>query len=284
MERFNKLILNLNQRWLYLLTFIIPFVVMTMGMKMKVKPEPVVQSFYDEIEVLAKKDDGKIVLISGDFGPSTKAECYPQTEAVIEHLFRAGVPFAMITLYAEGAGFIEEIPNRLAKKYGKVYGEDYCVLGYKPNVSIMVQSLSRDIPRAAQADVYGTPITEIPMMKDVKDVNDVSLVVSVTGLVGMLEVWLGYFPSQEYRPNFAHGCTAIAYPEAYVYIDSGQLIGLMNGMAGAAQYEYLLGIEGAASEGMVIHVFFHGFITILIILGNIAYFSNEMIKRKKMRR
>jgi hypothetical protein len=184
-----------------------------------------------------------------------------------------------MTTLPDGAGFVDEVPKRVANEMGKKYGVDYCVLGFKQ--ANMVQRLSQDFPGTAETDKNGTPIKEIPMLKEVKDVHQISMVVEMTGMVGGLELWLSLFMTQDYRPKFAHGCTAIAYPEANVYINSGQIVGLMNGMAGAAQYENLLGIEREASKGMMVHVFFHSYIILLILLGNIAYFGTEWLQRRK---
>ena len=78
-------------------------------------------------------------------------------------------------------------------------------------------------------------------MRTVKNIKDVKLMAEFTGLVGAFSSWVQFFQTNEYRPPMAHGCTSITIPEAYIYLDSGQIIGLHEGVAGAAAYSDMLG-------------------------------------------
>jgi hypothetical protein len=59
-------------------------------------------------------------------------------------------------------------------------------------------------------------------------------------------------------------------PLAYPYLDSGQLVGMLTGMRGAAEYEQLLGYQDVGSWAMAGQSFAHAFILVLIVLGNVA--------------
>jgi hypothetical protein len=50
---------------LYLVTFIIPFVVLALDLKMPVKAEPVVKNLYKTIEQLAAEKSNKVVMVVG---------------------------------------------------------------------------------------------------------------------------------------------------------------------------------------------------------------------------
>ena len=56
----------------------------------------------------------------------------------------------------------------------------------------------------------------------------------------MFDNYVQYFTSKDYTPAFGHGCTSITIPEAFIYLDSGQIQGLLGGLAGAAWYSELL--------------------------------------------
>ena len=66
------------------------------------------------------------------------------------------------------------------------------------------------------------------------------------------------------------GVTAVSAPEYYPYLQTGQLQGLLGGMAGAAEYEALVKHPALAMRGMDAQSLAHLFIAFLIILGNLA--------------
>ena len=66
------------------------------------------------------------------------------------------------------------------------------------------------------------------------------------------------------------GCTAVSAPEYYPYLQSGQLRGLLGGMAGAAEYEKARGEKGSATKGMDAQSLAHVFVALCIIMGNVV--------------
>ena len=71
------------------------------------------------------------------------------------------------------------------------------------------------------------------------------------------------------------GSTAVQAPELYPYLQSGQVRGLLGGMAGAAEYEKSTGVTGPATKGMDAQSSAHVFIMFLILLGNAIYFARR---------
>ena len=74
------------------------------------------------------------------------------------------------------------------------------------------------------------------------------------------------------------GSTAVQSPEIYPYLQSGQVLGLLGGMAGAAEYEKTTGVLGPATKGMDAQSSAHVFIMFMILLGNAIYFSRRGAK------
>ncbi|MBL7661582.1 hypothetical protein JNK13_02405 [bacterium] len=209
---------------------------------------PTANLLFDVIEKLPQNTN-QIVLFSTDWGPGTSAENLPQTEAVIEHLLRRKIPFALITNYAYGTPFMKSVPEAVVKKLKAedpskdyIYGKDWVNLGFRPGGGVFLQGLARSTNwhEMLIADERGTPLKDIPAFAAVKSIKNVALLVEVTGLVGVFGNWIQYFQSAEYRPPFVHGCTSITIPEAHNYLASGQIVGLLEGGAGAAWYENLL--------------------------------------------
>jgi hypothetical protein len=61
----------------------------------------------------------------------------------------------------------------------------------------------------------------------------------------------------------------------YPYLSSGQLLGLIGGMKGAAEYERLMSISGDARRGMDAQSMVHVIIVLLVVLGNVALFASR---------
>ncbi len=277
---------RLDRRWLYALVFVAVLLPLIFDIDVEVEVTGPVQGLYDEVESIEPRA-GTLVIVAIDWDPQTRGENYPQTEATIRHLFRKRIPFAAVTLTHLGAGFCEEIPTNVAAEieaeegWKPEYGRDWVNWGYQYGWGLyFLKPLGSDIPGTVKKDARGTSISELPIMKGVKDARSVDLVCEFTGLVGALESWLQFFQTEGHRPKFVHGCTAVSAPSSYVFLDSGQISGLLGGMLGAAEYEQLLQIQGRGLRGMSAQTTAHLVIIVLIALGNVA----ELVRKRAEKR
>jgi hypothetical protein len=207
---------------------------------------------FELVEKIDLNEKKSIALFFMDFGPSTKAENEPQSEVILEHLFRKRIPVVLYTQTPQGESFLKEIPDRIIKRLKKEYpekswkyGEDWVNLGYQPGKSLFVQGLakSKDLPKYFGKDVFGKVVSRLPIMEGIKTIHDVSLVAEFTGLVGLLDTYIQFLQTTSYTPPILHGCTSITIPEAYIFLDSGQLRGLLEGLSGAAWYSEQLKLK-----------------------------------------
>jgi hypothetical protein len=138
---------------------------------------------------------------------------------------------------------------------------------------------SADISKFLGRDVSGMPITHYPRFSSIGDLQGIRLVGHVTGLVGVFDTIVQFLQKGEYRPTLVHGCTSITIPEAYIFLDSGQLKGLLEGIAGAAWYSQVLKSHHPESENSELLVTntalstAHLVLIALIIVGNIVSLS-----------
>lgn len=255
---------------------------------------PARMSYAENFFEMVQKVDvskGGIAFVALDFGPNTVAENLPQSEVVIEHLMRRRIPFALYTQYAPAEPFLNSIPERLAKALMKespgqswFYGRDWVNLGFQPGGSLIIQAIPKSENLAAlfKKDAKGNNLADVPAFKNVRTLSDIKLLVEFTGLVGVFGTYVQFFQTDAYRPDFGHGCTSITIPEAYIYMDSGQLRGLLEGVAGAAWYSVLLSREypaRAVDSSQLINTGLgvaHLVIILLVVLGNIS----ELTKRR----
>ncbi|MCC6953177.1 MAG: hypothetical protein IT290_03575 [Deltaproteobacteria bacterium] len=144
---------------------------------------------------------------------------------------------------------------------------------------MLIQNLSRsaDISKTLKTDANGTPLEDLSIMADIKTIRDIPLFIQLTSLVGTLNTWLQFLQTADYRPKFLHGCTSITIPEAYIYYASKQLMGLHEGLAGAAAYEDILSarypdrLVGTALKLNTSLAIAQLSIVGLIVLGNLGY-------------
>jgi hypothetical protein len=226
----------------------------------------------------------KIVIVESDWDAFSISENLGQSEAMVEHMMRRGLKFAIISANPYGPDFAERVNRKIAAKYGKKYGVDWCNWGYKifPGTEMYVlPSLARDIYRTIEKDYTGTPLSEIPMMKDVHDIGDVGLVISVG--YGAQFSWMPFVQSV-YGTKLAVAVAAIASTANYTYISTGQFEGMLVGARGGAEYEALINRKNGWGEKVIqSQSAAHVFVILLIIIGNIGYaFASPESKRARL--
>jgi len=238
----------ISRRLIYLLVIVSLSIPLLSDFILRPAEMKTAEDSYSLVQGLNQKD-GKFVLISMDFGPSTSAENGPQTKTLIEHLMRRRIPFGVITTYPYATPFLESYPQQIADKLTKElpaeswkYGADWVNLGFQPGGAIMIQSIAKakDLHEVLKTDGKGTEISSIACMTKIHSINDISVLAQITGLVGTFNTWIQFFQNNDYRPEVIHGCTSITIPEAYIYYATGQIKGLYEGVAGAAWYDVLL--------------------------------------------
>lgn len=268
--------LSIDRRYIFILVAIGVVVPLVFPLGLAVTTSPPVENVYNEIESLRP---GTPVLISVDYDPSTQPELSPMTVAILRHCFARDLPVIITVLHPGGPGLALEISDRISKEAGAVYGEDYAFLGYKVGSSAVILSLGQDFHISYPADYFNTPIDELPLMKKVKNYNDIGLVVTLSGST-FPEVWVA-FAHERYGQKVAAGVTAVMAADYYPFLQTGQLVGLLGGLKGAAEYEKLIERPSDGLKGMDAQTIIHLLIVVFIILGNIAYVSVQRAKRRE---
>ena len=251
-----------------------------------IRPTPESQIVFDEIN---KLNEGDKVLLSFEYGPSTKPEIHPMAIAILKHLYAKNIQVYGFALWPDGNFMSTEAFSEVSDDYDKKYGVDYVNLGFKPGGEAVVKGIASDIRTLYTADLHGTPINDIPMMKDVVNIEDFDFVFSLSaGYPGSKE-WVQYACDPNNIP-LSTGCTSIQVTDIMPYVENDQIRGILAGMPGAAEYESLVEAElqkmeivgkpGEASGMMAAQSIAHVVIVLFIIFGNISYF----ITRKKNRK
>lgn len=268
--RIEKL-MNIDRRVIFLFIALAVIIPLLRPIGLPVRPSQPVQKLYDAIEEL---QPGSKVLVSFDYGSSTMPELYPMSLALLHHCFSRDLRVITMALWPEGATFAERALNEVVEEYGKNYGEDYVHLGFKSGGIVVISALGDDIPEVFPQDYQGRPVREIPVMEGVENLKDIDFILGLTAGDPGMKHWV-MIAQARYQKVVGGGCTAVSAPEFFPYLQSGQLVGLLGGMLGAAEYEVLVGKKGDATAGMDAQSMAHALIILFILVGNIAFFVQK---------
>jgi hypothetical protein len=279
MSFFDKLE-KVDPRYMYALLFIIVALPLLRPIGLPISMSPMTVAFYDTVE---KIKPGDVAIVSIDYSPASQPEQYPQTKAVIAHLSTKGAKIICLGFWADGSPFIDKAFKDVfgkSKDHPK-YGIDFVNLGYVPAGEIGMAAIGKDIQATCTKDYYGTATSAIPIMKDVKGGKDFKLVVSLaSGTPGVPE-WLRQIQAQ-YGVTFLGGVTAVSAPGIRQYFPA-QVSGVLEGLAGAAEYEVLLvkyGYVGTLAPPMDSQSLSHLLVVLFIVLGNVGFVLRKHGKAK----
>tara|TARA_B110000444_G_scaffold63191_1_gene59138 strand:+ start:5697 stop:6536 length:840 start_codon:yes stop_codon:yes gene_type:complete len=267
---------KMDRRWIFLIIGLSVLLPLFFPIGLPIRATGTTQRVYDSFDTL---EPNSKVLLSCEYGPSTKPEIHPMVIAVLHQLFRDNHKVYVTCLWPDGQFLASEALREVAGDYGKVYGEDYVILGYRPGSEAVIKGMVRDLRAIFSTDVKNTKVEEIPMMEGVYKFEDFDFLFSASaGFPGSLE-WMQY-ATDNTDVKMSTGTTSIMVNDIMPFVVSDQIQGILAGMPGAAEYEKLVGKKGVGTSGMDAQSFAHLVIVFFIVFGNIGYF----IERKKNRK
>lgn len=259
-------LLNLDRRVIFLLMGLAVAIPVLVPLRLPIGISREAQAFYDAIDSLQAGDE---VIFSFDYEPDTMAELDPMSLAALRHIFAKDVQVLALANYPGGPGIAQRILEQAATEAGKQYGSDYVFLGYNPDYTATMLRMGESIRATFPTDHYGTPTDSLPLLREADRYADTELLVTIASSV-LGEYWI-IFAGGPFHQKIVAGNTAIQAVLIYPYFQTGQLAGFLGGLKGAAEYEKLIGREGAATLGMDPQSMAHLLIVCLVVLGNVAY-------------
>jgi hypothetical protein len=117
-------------------------------------------------------------------------------------------------------------------------------------------------------DIYGDPILNYPIMQEIETAHDFSVVVDVgTGAaVSLLRQMIT--PTEVPFVANTMAMDTPTYMAFYGY--KGGIVGLLDGMRGGAEYEYLAEIPGSGLQNMDSMSLGHIVVIAFVLIGNIV--------------
>ncbi len=265
-------LVNMDRRIVFILVALAVIIPMLLPVSLPVSISEPTQNLYDYID---KLPEGAAIMLVFDYGPSSLAELNPMAKAILKQCFDKDIKVIGLTLYAVGTTMGSNLMQEVAKEKGAVNGEDYVFLGFRPGAELVILGMGTDIASIFEKDFYETPTTDLPMMKNITNYDQIELVVDLSS-GSLTEYWITY-ANVQYNQKIAAGVTGVIISQMYPYLQTGQLIGLISGIAGAAEYERLINAPAKGLLWINVESFVHLLIVLLVIIGNIAFF----VRRKQ---
>jgi len=235
-----------------------------------------VRSAYD---ALAALPPGSKVLASFDYDPPSAPELQPMADAFMKFAFDHDLKVIIMGLWPQGPQQANQsVEAAFVAKPGLrdevEYGVDYCNLGFQAGNEFVIQRMGESFKAMFPRDMNGTDYDSIPLMKNISNFANVDFSMNFSaGKPGTVE-WV-QIAVDRFNLKMAAGNTAVQAPQVYPYLNSGQLIGLMGGMSGAAEFEKVADKPGKATTFLLSQSFAHMVVIIFIIIGNVAFFRER---------
>jgi len=286
-------LLAIDRRWLYLVIWIVVMVPLLFPFKIKPKATTPVQKLFNYVDTMPAE---KALVISVDFTPDTRAELQPMVVSLLRHAFANKRPVGVLAMAVYGLGLGEEALSQVAAEFNAhatthedsvINGEDYVFWGWTTPALTVMLGMGERIASVFPVDYYGSRTESLPIMRDVRNYDDVGVLVSVAASA-FPRSWIIYAQTQ-FGVNLSCGITAVSAADFYPYVNSGQFIGMLAGMKGAAEYEELVtgrmrqndmdwGLRNRGTEAMSSQTAAHIAIMAFIVIGNVAYFATRRRK------
>jgi hypothetical protein len=285
---------RIDRRWIYLILWLVIMLPLIFPFKIQPRPTPPVEQLFNYIDTMP---ENKALVISVDFTPDTRAELQPMVIALLRHAFAIKRRVGILTMQVYGLGLAEEAIqqvttefNTRARTHGDsvIYGEDYVFWGWTTPLLTVMLGMGERITNVFPVDYYGNRTESLPIMRQIRNYDDVGILVSIAASA-LPRSWINYAQVQ-FGVNLSCGITAVSAADFYPYVNSGQFIGMLAGMKGAAEYEQLVAqrmkqndmdweLRNAGTDAMSSQTAAHLAIMAFIVIGNIAYFASRRKKK-----
>jgi hypothetical protein len=240
-------------------------------------PLPITDRVRNSYEAIDSLQPGDLVFYGIDYSPTQEAEMWPQTLAIGHHLAQKGVKIVMLNMIEGAYRYEERIRDVLLEEYPAYqYGVNLLCLPFTAGREAAFQSIVADFKGLYQVDLAGATLTTLPLWNEITGATDFKMYVE---LADAPDWWLRPM-SQVPGLKLWNGTVASGASTMQPLYQSGQMVGFIYGMAGAAEYEVLVKKPGSAAAAMDTQSMGHALIILFVILGNLGYQAQKRAEAK----
>ncbi|MCK4574485.1 MAG: hypothetical protein KAU36_08940 [candidate division Zixibacteria bacterium] len=259
-----------SRHWIFAGLFLVILIAMLLNLRLDIRISPYTQELYDYIENLP---EGSVLMVSFDHEASSLPEIRPLALSVLRHVFKKGHRVIGVSLLSEGTVIGYRLTQKTAAEYGREYGTDYVYLGFRPQYIAAILAMGESIRETYPQDYRGVPYDQMPLLNEIDNYDDIAAVISIAD--GSLTThWMEYGQAR-YGVKVASAVTAAMVTTYDPYLASGQMLAMIGGLRGAAEYELLIERDGGGARGMLAQSTAHIYVIIMVIIGNVIYFRSR---------
>lgn len=271
---------EVDRRLIFLFIGVSTAVPLLFNISFSEKATPIVKDVFYKIENLP---EGSKILLSYDYGPSMAPEVEPMSNAFVRHCLAKNHKVYIMCLWATGQSLAATAIDSIIKKEfpERVSGVDYINIGFKAGGVGVLNVIITDFRKMYLTNVDGVDLDSVPLFNGIKSLKDMDLLISIGGGYPGVKEWILFAGAQGNIPT-AGGCAAVSAPLLYPYYPK-QMIGLLGGIKGAAEYESELKkvyprfanmpTPGIAMMGP--QTLAHLVVMAFIVIGNISFFVSR---------
>ena len=244
---------------------------------------PIVKNLFDSIENLPP---GSHVLISFDYDPAMAPEVQPMANALSLHCLEKGHKIVFMCLWATGQTLLNAtLDNVIKPEFPEIVdGVDYVNVGYKAGNEGVLNVIVSDFTKMFPTDINGVPLDSVQIFDNVSSCGDFDLIIAIGGGRPGPKEWVLFIGDPVDVP-IGVGVAAVVAPQLYPYYPQ-QVVGILGGVKGAAEYESELAhrhkrfedMEKPGLRMMGPQTLAHMVIMAFIIIGNIIFFRSRQRK------
>lgn len=251
-----------------------------MDLKPPIRVSTEVQTLADALKALPP---GSKVLAAFDYDPPSTPELQPMADAFMKFAFRNDLKVIAMALWPQGpqqanVAFKAALSDSIIAAKNLQYGIDYVNLGYQSGNEFVIQNMGTSFKRMFPKDDKRTPYDSIPILNNVTNFSNIDFVFELSSGKPGTDEWV-QIGVDRFEVKMGAGNTAVQAPQMYPFLNAGQLVGLLGGMGGGAEFEKALGEPGKASTFILSQMVAHATVIAFIIVGNVAFFTTRRKKK-----
>lgn len=237
------------------------------------------RDYYETVQAIPP---GGVLLFDIGYGAGGYPSLGPGTAAVFKQAFTRPIRLVIMATRIEGTmmyPLVMKDAEPVAKEHGKAYGTDYVFLGYVPGGQRAMAGVLGDPHGTVLMDHYGTPLANIPVMTDVRSPDDYDVVAFSTTSSETSGGWV----RQAHDRYGKKVCAGLVYVPAHSMARAwypASWAGVLDGIRGAAEYEYISGFPGDAIKNTDFLSVTQILVLAYITMGNIACWGHKLTRKR----
>ncbi|UCD45233.1 MAG: hypothetical protein JSV27_01670 [Candidatus Bathyarchaeota archaeon] len=232
---------------------------------------------YDYVAQIDKLEPGDVVVWGHNMATIARARAgLTKTTAIMQYLMERQLKIIMISFGPASPSNFYKFMTDYAKSedYGYVYGVDWVVTPFLAGEESVIAMVGDDMWYPG-TDMFGTPISEIPIYENIHVISDAQLTMCDGGGFSWQPMYVRQWAIRHEMPmvnNYGFQQIAIYYG---IYVQ-----GVLDRTRGVAEFMYLTGFQGESILRFQFRNIGAALVFITVILGNLAHYSKRKEERE----